>query len=167
MLLLLAALFSPAFAVDQATVLGLLAGYEDVPSTAALAKLGDGVDTTLLAIAQDAAVPKAQRSRAVWALGGFPSATTQSFLTGLVNDPAADSQLKRSAVWALCNGWGDAGILAVEPALASDDAQLRNQAVRAVAKVGSAKATETLTARLAIEPSAMVRQTLSDVLESK
>lgn len=163
----LLALASPAYAADDALrtqVLDLLTGYEDAPTAADLQKLGDGVDATLLAIASDSSVSRSRRASATWSLGFFPTDATKAFLTSLVNDTAADSQLRRSATWALCNGWGDAALELVKPALDASDSQLRNQAVRAVAKVATPAARSVLEARLSTESSAMVRDTLTQSL---
>jgi HEAT repeat protein len=109
-------------------------------------------------------VSKARRASAVWSLGYFPSASAQAFLSDRVQDASGDSQLRRSATWALCNGWGDAALAVISPALSSSDAQLRNQAVRAVARVGSPAARAVLEDRLAIESSAMVRDAITTSL---
>ncbi len=145
-------------------VLNLLSGYEDTPSADALHGLGDGVDLALMDIAKDPAAGRSRRSNAVWSLGFFPTDASRAFLLSTVTDAAADSQLRRSATWALCNGWGDAALADVKPALESSDEQLRNQAVRAVAKVGSPAARAILQERLASDGSAMVRATITTSL---
>ncbi len=158
---------SPAHADDsalRAQVLDLLSGYEETPTATELQKLGAGVDTELVAIASDSSVGRARRANATWSLGFFPTESTRGFLVALVEDPSADSQLRRSATWALCNGWGDGALDAVKPALAASDVQLRNQAVRAVAKVGTPAARSVLEARLATESSAMVRDAIAQSL---
>lgn len=154
----------PAQASDSALrtqVLDLLSGYEDAPTASELQKLGTGVDAVLIEIAGDSAVSRSRRASATWSLGFFPSDTTRSFLVTVVQDPSADSQLRRSATWALCNGWGDSALDAVKPALDATDPQLRNQAVRAVGKVGTPAARSVLEARLATESSAMVRDAIT------
>lgn len=166
-LAVLLALAGPANAADDALrtqVLDLLSGYEDTPTASELQKLGDGVDATLLAIASDSSVSRSRRASATWSLGFFPTDATKAYLVGLVADATADSQLRRSATWALCNGWGDAALDLVKPALDATDSQLRNQAVRAVAKVATPAARSVLEARLSTESSAMVRETLNQSL---
>lgn len=159
----------PALAAEvtlRDRVLDLVSGYEDAPTSDELHKLGDGVDLALIDIAKDASVGRSRRSGAIWALGLFPNDTTHAFVLGVAQDPAADSLLRRSATWALCNGWGDAALAEVKSALESDDAQLRNQAVRAVAKVGTPAALATLQQRLPLESSAMVRDTLNASIQT-
>ncbi|MSP54993.1 MAG: HEAT repeat domain-containing protein [Myxococcales bacterium] len=159
----------PAFAAEvtlRDRVLDLVSGYEDAPTRDELFKLGDGVDLALIDIANDASVGRTRRSSAVWALGFFPTDTTHTYVLGVVQDAQADSLLRRSATWALCTGWGDAALSEVAPSLKSDDAQLRNQAVRAVAKVGTPAALVTLQQRLPLESSAMVRDTLNASIQA-
>ena len=145
----------------------LLSGYEDPPTATALRALGAGVDSELMAIALDSSIPMARRASATWSLGYFPSPATRSFLDDRVQDAAGDSQLRRAATWALCNGWGDAALEAIGPALRSSDDQLRNQAVRAVARVGSPAARALLESRLAVESSAMVRDAITASLAER
>lgn len=151
----------------RSKLIELLSGYEDPPTAAALRALGAGVDTELMAIAADSSVSKARRASATWSLGYFPSPATRSFLDDRVQDAAGDSQLRRAATWALCNGWGDAALEAIGPALRSSDDQLRNQAVRAVARVGSPAARALLESRLAVESSAMVRDAITASLAER
>lgn len=145
----------------RATLLDLLSGYEAAPAASELQLLGAGVDAELMAISADTSVSKARRASATWSLGYFPTDATRLFLAQVVTDASADSQLRRSATWALCNGWGDAALAVLEPALTSSDVQLRNQAVRAVARVGSPASRAVLEGRLAVESSAMVRDAIT------
>jgi HEAT repeat protein len=145
----------------RATLIDLLSGYETPPAAAELQMLGAGVDVELMAISADVSVNKARRATATWALGYFPSDVTRGFLTLLVTDAGADSQLRRAATWALCNGWGDAALGLIGPALSASDPQLRNQAVRAVARVGTPAARAVLESRLAVESTAMVRDAIT------
>ena len=145
----------------RATVADLLSGYEDPPRAEELRRLGAGVEAELLAIGQDPAQSRSRRERAVYALGWFPSAMAHAFVEGLATSPVADSHLRRSAVWALANGWGDAAIGSIGTALASEDVQLRNQAARALGRLGTPAAVAALKTRLGDEPNAMVREAIS------
>lgn len=167
-LYLAALLAGAAHAADadplRASVLDLLSGYEDTPTASELQGLGAGVDATLMVLVNDGTVSRTTRASAAWSLGFFPSDTTRAFLVGVVGDLTADSHVRRSATWALCNGWGDAALDLVKPALTSTDVQLRNQAVRAVGKVGTSAARDVLQAQLATESSAMVRDAITTSL---
>jgi HEAT repeat protein len=106
-------------------------------------------------------VARSKRTNAVVALGWYPTEEHHLFLSALVNDPAGDKSLRRSAVHALANGWGDAALPDLSKALADDDVQLRNQAARAMGRIGSPAAKAALQARLGVETSAMVRETIA------
>jgi HEAT repeat protein len=167
--LALSCLAAPAWADDalHAGVLGLLSGYEDAPAAQDLRALGDGAGAELLAIATDPAESTTHRERATWALGWFPSETNRVWLTTTLGDATAASGMRRSAAWALVNGWGDAALPAVEAGLASDDTQLQAQCARALGHLGTPAARALLQARLATEPNAMVVTTIQTALGGK
>jgi hypothetical protein len=162
-LLLLASLPGLAWADDalRGKVLVLLSGYEDAATESELRALGDGVGGELFAIAQDASVARSRRQGAVQALGWFPTDAHRAWLSALVADGSGDRYLRRSAVHALANGWGDAALPELERALGDEDEQLRNQAARAMGRVGTPAATAALQKRLDVEQNAMVREAIS------
>ncbi|MFZ5481334.1 MAG: HEAT repeat domain-containing protein [Myxococcota bacterium] len=162
-LFLLAAVPSLAFADDalRAQVLERLSGVEDPATEADLRALGAGVDVELFALAKDGTVPRSRRQSAVQALGWFPNEEHRAWLATLVGDPAGDRFLRRSACHALANGWGDAALPDLGKALADGDEQLRNQAARAIGRIGTPAAKSALEARLAVEPDGMVREAIT------
>jgi len=140
-----------------------LLGQMDAPATAEdYRALGEGVDTILVAVAQDASQPKTQRGRAVQALGYFPSEASQAALTEFL--AGDDSTLKRKAVFALCIGWDAAALPLVEPALADEDVQVRISTAKALAMVGGDAADALLTARLEVETEAAVKKAIEKSL---
>lgn len=167
--LLAGLLASPARADDalRATVLEHLSAYETPATAEDLRALGEGVGPELFAIAQDPAVSRTRRVGAVYALGWFPTEERRAWLTAQLGDGSVDSQIRRSAGWALANGWQEAALPTLTAALADPDAQLRNQVVRAVARIGTPAARDALTARLGVETSSMVRTTIQDSLAAK
>ena len=163
------ALPTPVRADDalRAGVLDLLSGYESGPTAESLRALGPDVGAELYALATDPAVPSTRRIRAVYALGWFQTATTRAWLRTTLADRAAESQVRRSAGWALANGWGEAALPELTVALTDPDDQLRAQVVRAIAKVGTAPALDALRARQLAESEPMVARTLTDALAGK
>lgn len=163
------ALPAPARADDalRATVLELLSGYESGPTAESLRALGPDVGSELYTLATDASVPSTRRVRAVYALGWFPTDTTRAWLRTTLADRGAESQVRRSAGWALANGWGEAALPELSTALTDPDDQLRAQVVRAIAKVGTVPALDALRARQAVETEPMVARTLTDALAGK
>lgn len=126
---------SPAFAgALRDPVLAALAGVEDVPTAADLQAIGAGVEGELIEIAQDASVVPTTRARAVHALGWFPTDSSQALLRSTLT--GSDALLARKAAYALANGWGDASVPMLQPALAANDVQLRIATVRALDGVG-------------------------------
>lgn len=160
---------TPAYADDalRARVADLLSGYEEPVGADALRALGDGVAAELLAIASNPTESTAHRERAVYALGWFPSEGTLAWLTERLSDPEAPSGQRRAAAWALVNGWGDAAVPVLAPALASPDTQLRAQCARALGRLGTDAARAVLRAQLATESNPMVRTTLQTALGGK
>lgn len=165
------ALLLPAVANADDTlrnaVLEQLSGYESGPSAESLRALGPDVGAELYRLATDPTVPSTRRIRAVYALGWFPTDTTYTWLRTTLVDRAAESQIRRSAGWALANGWGDAAVVDLGVALTDPDEQLRAQVVRALAKVGTVPALDALRARQAVETEPMVARTLTDALAGK
>lgn len=153
----------PALAGDlREPVLAALSGIEDVPSADDLRAIGDGVDAELLELAQDQSLSHTKRARAVHALGWFPTDSNQAWLKSTL--AADDALLARKAAYALANGWGDAAVPLLQPALASTDVQLRLATVRALGNVGTAPARAALDARLQVEANAEVKDTIRQTL---
>lgn len=154
---------SPALAGDlRAPVLAALAGVEDVPTAAELQAIGAGVEGELMEIAQDNSLVPTTRARAVHALGWFPSEGSQALLRSTLT--GGDTLLARKAAYALANGWGDASVPLLQPALAASDVQLRIATVRALDGVGSEAARSALGQRLTLEANAEVAATIRKAL---
>ena len=166
---LLLAFASGASADDgvRAKVLDHLSAYDDATTAAEWQAMGASAGDELFAIARDTSALPSRRQGATQALGWFPSEAHHVFLTALVVDETADGGMRRGACHALVNGWGDAAVSDVTRALASADEQLRNQASRALGRLGTPVATAALEARLPSEPSEMVRAAIRGSLGSK
>lgn len=151
----------------RSTLIDLLSGYEQAATADELRRLGPGVESELLVIADDPSMSRVRREAATYSLGWFPSETTRVWLQGRLADPSVDSHIRRSAAWALANGWQDSAVPDLSTAFADPDVQLRNQIARALGKVGTAAARAALEARLPNETDAMVRTTVQTLLAAK
>ncbi len=176
MFLLIASLIAPSAQADapasadegaRSPLLGLLSGYEHAPSAATLRSVGPSAGDELMVIAQDPSLSPTQRAGAVYALGYFPTDTHRAYLAALVKDDRADPMLRRKAVFALGNGWGDDALPLLAEALGQPDLQLRAAAARSVGRLGSPAAHTLLRDRLAAEPPGMVRGLIAAGLEAR
>lgn len=143
-------------------VVAQLDAIEEPPTRESLAALGDGVAAELIAIAQDSSATRTHRAKALHALGYFPSADSRLVLTTALD--GGDSKLQRRAVHALANGWGQAAVADVTPALSSSDVQLRAAAAKALGRVGGPDARAALQQRLPSETEPMVREIIEAAL---
>jgi HEAT repeat protein len=143
----------------------LLAAYEEAPGAQELQALGPEAADVLRGLAQDAHQPVSTRARAVHALGWFPDATDHDLLLGWAQDGSTEKILRRKAVFALVNGWGEAAIPEVAPLLADDDVQLRLAVVRALSGLPADKVRDVLQNRLAVEQSRTVRDALTRAIQ--
>ncbi len=161
---LLGALSLPALAGPQhKAVLAELSGMEDAPTAARLTALGPGVKAELMDISADASQKRSVRARALHALGWFPDADTRAVLqSALTGD---DPLMARKAVYGLANGWGSAALAPLTEALASPDVQLRSAAARALGSVDSPDARAALDARLQLEQTPAVRESIERALQ--
>lgn len=151
----------------RARTIELLSAYEEPASAADWQHLGPGVGAELYAVARDATVAPSRRVRAVHALGWFPTDEHRGWLAALAADEAGDTLLRRSAVHALANGWGEGAVPELKTALASPDVQLRAQTAKALGRVGTPAAKQVLTDRLAVEASPAVRDAIGASLGGK
>jgi HEAT repeat protein len=143
-------------------VLELLNAYEDVPSQADLAALGDGIDQELMEIADDAKVPSTRRGRALSALQHYRTDDVRTFLEAHV-DASDKGILRRKAAWSLA-AWGDDAVAKLQGALADDDVQLRIAVAQALGSIGTDTARAALTARLDPEPETAVKDAIRKAL---
>ena len=163
---LLWALALPAAAGPQRdAVLRELSGIEDAPTAESLRAIGDGVPQELMELVADPSQRSSVRARALHALGWFPSPDTRALLeTALEGD---DPLMARKAAYALANGWKAASLPALEQALSSSDAQLRNATARALGTIEDGAVVKILDARLAVETQPAVREALESSLSRR
>ncbi len=161
-LVLLMPLASAWAGPQRDAVMDVLNAYEDVPTQADLAALGDGIDQELMEIADDHAVPSTRRGRAISALQHYRTDAVRAFLDAHV-DAADKGILRRKSVYSLA-AWGDAAVDKIATALADDDVQLRIAAASALGSIGTDEAKAALTARQAVESETAVSDALRKAL---
>jgi hypothetical protein len=142
----------------------LLAGYEFVPDKKDWDRVGPAAVAILKDIASDPARKKVQRARAVSSLAFFPQSDTQSFLTRLLQEDAQLMTLRRKAMRALAFGFGAASIDSIKPYLSSSDSHLRATAIKSFGVIKTDQSKSLLSARLKVEPSKVLRQSIEKTL---
>ena len=168
--LVVCGLASPAFGQDVdpkvvSQVETLLSGFEYVPTKADWDRVGPQAAVVLRKIAADTGAKKVQRARAISSLMFFPQSTTQTFLTSLIGEEGQPLVLRRKALRSLANGFGDRAIPTVEPFLSSKDAHLRKTAIKALGSIKTDKSRQLLQARLKVETSKVVKETIEKTLK--
>ncbi|NCG21802.1 MAG: hypothetical protein GWP91_22525 [Rhodobacterales bacterium] len=155
---------SPAMAGENRdAVLDLLNAFELPGSETDFKALGEGIDTELMAIAEDATVPTSRRGRAVSALQFYPNNVVQEFLVGHL--AAADKSLiRRKAAYSLAAGWGEASIVLLQSSLVDEDVQLRIAVVNALGNVDADLARKLLTEHKRVETEDAVKTAIETVL---
>ena len=146
----------------RAQVLPQLQGIEDAPAAESLRALGPGVDAELMEIFQDSSQPRSTRARALHALGWFPTPESRLILVGALD--GEDRVLARKAVTALGEGWGADALPELGRALGAADVHTRESAARALGNLNLPEANALLEARLKIEDSSTVQQTITTSL---
>jgi HEAT repeat protein len=169
-----ALLSSPLAAADEAAhdaalssrVTSLLSGLEYVPSAQEWQALGPDAAPILRAVAADPSQLASTRARAISALSHFDDPETRPFLEAVLANASHPEVLRRNAVTVLSLKHGVSALPTIEPLLAVDSYNLRETAVRAVARlsVESPKAKAALSARLSVEPSAPLRSLIEQSL---
>lgn len=115
-------------------------GFEFVPTAEHYARIGAELGPALIAIAADPAEHPVVRARAVSAMAAATDAATLAHLGALLDDPDAESLLRRKAALALAERRGEAAIDRLAQALtnAPDDVPLREACARALRGLGPA-----------------------------
>ena len=156
----------PAQADDpvRAGIAPLLDGFEASPSKEALLRHGDAgaVSAALGAIAQDPSQPTIRRLRAVSLLGYFPSDSTRVALQSAL---AGSDLMRREALNAWANAFGEEAVERLSQALGHDDPFTRIVAVKALGRIGSPGARSAIEARMMIETADPVRRAGADALK--
>ncbi len=142
----------------------LLWAYEDTPTPEQLQALGPETTGVLRAWAADTSRPFAFRGRAVHALGAFPVEGNRSLLLLWAHDSAQNGLLRRMAIQALANGWGDAAAADIAPFLSDPDVQNRITAVHALGRLSDPVRKPLLQARLGVETQPVVTSCITQVL---
>lgn len=115
-------------------------GFEFVPTAEHYARIGAELGPALIAIAADPAEHPVVRARAVSAMAAATDAATLAHLGALLDDPDAESLLRRKAALALAERMGAGAIDRVVQAHhgAGDDVALREACARALRAIGPA-----------------------------
>jgi len=143
-------------------VLAHLSGIEETPTQAELQAIGDGVETALIAIAQDDQQPRSKRGRAIVALGYFPSSDSRVVVEGALQ--GEDNYMARKACYAIGAGWGTDAVPLLTNALQADNVHTREAAAVVLGTVGGDNARSVLTSRLDTETSEVVREAIQSAL---
>jgi HEAT repeat protein len=147
-------------------VSALLGGLEHAPEAHEWEALGPEAAVILQQIAADPSQLATTRARAISALANFDDPQTRPFLESVLTDGAHPELLKRNAVTVLSLKHGVEALPVIAPLLAAESYNLRETAVRAVARlsVESPKAKASLQARLPVEESGALRALIEQSL---
>jgi hypothetical protein len=152
-----------AYAADadlNRQVVDLLSAYETPASAEDYQKLGEGVETELIAIANDEDQALSRRSSAVHALGYVPSDAGRVYVETTLSNPEQPSLMRRQAAFALATGWPEDNHASLTVALADEDTQLRIAAAKALKVSTDPLAPAALEARLEVEDNDAVKKHL-------
>lgn len=143
---------------------GLLGGYEpDVPM-GALAELGTGVDRALIAVAEDGAVSRLRRARAMAALGAMPSRGGRDYLRRRLRELRGAREgaelLDLLACMRALGKFGREGSEDLAQLLGHSHPEARAAAALSLGDTGMAEMAAPLVRRLSVEPDRGVREAL-------
>lgn len=125
----------------QQTVQSLLAAEEYVATAADLKRLGPDVPSQLMRIAQDPDQDIAHRARAVSYLGYYQDhPTVETYLSTLVQTPAAPPTLLRRGLVALARSAKAKATSRIAPHLSSSDTLVREAAAKALIETEDTRA---------------------------
>jgi hypothetical protein len=143
---------------------GLLGGYEPDGPAGALAELGPGVDRVLIDLAEDAAVSRLRRARALAALGSVPSLTGREYLRerlrALRGAREGAELLELGGCVRALGRFGPAAAGDLVPLLGHLQAEVRGAAALSLGEAGAAGVEALLGQRLAVEREGEVREAL-------
>jgi outer membrane protein OmpA-like peptidoglycan-associated protein len=119
-------------------VLDLVSGYEDHPTHAEMAALGELGQSVLLALAKEGTLPPSRASRVVTSMAAFPDDTTKAWLTKKATSASPEPWLQRKAVWALVTAYEDEAVPIVQQVLQqTDDVQVKVAIGKALDELGT------------------------------
>ncbi len=132
----------------------LLSGYEYVPKAEDWARVGAAGDVAqeLMGVADDTTAASFKRSRALSSLSHFPSTAVETYLGQRALDTKLAPGLRGKAVIAWAIVGKDAAAPTIAELLASPDAGLRENAVRALKTMRAEAVEGFLTNRVSSEP---------------
>ena len=147
---------------------GLLGGYEpDVPA-GALAELGPGVDRVLIDVAEDVAVSRLRRARALAALGSVPSLGGRDYLRRRLRELRGAAEgaelLELVACMRALGRFGPEGAGDLVRLLGHAHPEARAAAALSLGDAGAAEMAAPLVRRLSVESDRGVREALRRVL---
>ncbi|AKF08335.1 HEAT repeat domain-containing protein [Sandaracinus amylolyticus] len=152
----------PAPPRTRADVIALLSGFESTPTLDAWRAMGPTTIPLLRATIDDARTPGFVRLRAVHALGAFTTSEVRTTLRRLLR--RSEGLVVREAVLALTTAFGAASEPDVAPLLSHSDTAVREAAIDALGRMGTAGARSRLQAHLAQERDEVLRERVQERL---
>lgn len=146
-----------------AEVAALLSGFEAAPSDETWRAFGPSVVPLLRSVVADGTLPSLVRVRAVQALGAFATSEVRTELRRLLRSP--QPLMAREAGLALQRAFGAAAEDDVASLLAHADPAVREGAIEALARIGSAGARARLEQHAARERDEALRARIARALE--
>jgi len=147
---------APALAAPSpelvAQVKTLVSGYERVPTVADWARVGRPEDVAAALMTLAAGDKVVLAARATSSLTHFPQGEVRRFLEGRVADEALRGTLRGKAAIALAGAFGDDAASVIVPLFTSPDPDVREDAIRAFARLASSSSERFLRARATREP---------------
>jgi hypothetical protein len=146
----------------------MLQGIESTPKAAEWKSLPPEAAPLLAAIAKDPKALPTKRARAVHALAYFPTAAeSETTLAALVDDAHTEITVRRSAARAYAAGFKDRALPHLTPLVEDANPRLREEAVKAVASIPGANATDLLKRRAPVERDPAVKAALTQALQTR
>ena len=125
-------------------LLGMLSGYEYIPSELEVKALGPGVLEVLMEIAEDPEVLLFRQVRAVSLLGYFSGSEVNGYLRGVVGKQDQKRILVQTGLRSLARSGGVGSIGFIEGYLKSEDRFVRSAAIEALGSIPENSAVEVL-----------------------
>lgn len=145
-----------------AEVVALLSGFEEAPRRDEWRAFGTAMIPLLRAVAEDTGAPGYARLRAVRALGAFENREARVALRRALRRPEA--LMVREAALAMTEAFGAAAEADVAPLLSHADTAVREAAIDALGRMGTAGARARLQARLPQERDEVLRARIEERL---
>jgi len=145
-----------------ADVVAMLSGFEGAPRESEWRAIGPSAIPLLRTVASDTRLPGFVRLRAVQALGAFATPEVRDQLRRMLR--GAEPLLAREAGLSLARAFGAAAEGDVASLLAHDDVAVREGAIDALARIGTASARTRLERQLGRERDVALRERIADRL---